>query len=145
MKRKNIKAICLGIAMAVAIPVAAQNKVVQGTVYDELGEPVIGATVIVKGTKYATVTDFNGQYKLEVPKDAKVTVSYVGYVPQVTTGGRISLQEDRNSLEEIVVVGYGTQSRVSLTGAVAKKKTNIETLSARKASLQARLQSLNAL
>jgi TonB-linked SusC/RagA family outer membrane protein len=118
MKRKNIKAICLGIAMAVAIPVAAQNKVVQGSVYDELGEPVIGATVIVKGTKYATVTDFSGQYKLEVPKDAKVTVSYVGYVPQVTTGGRISLQEDRNSLEEIVVVGYGTQKMKNVTGAV---------------------------
>ncbi len=104
--------------MAVAVPAAAQNKVVQGTVYDELGEPVIGATVIVKGTKYATVTDFSGQYKLEVPKDAKITVSYVGYVPQVTTGGRISLQEDRNSIDEIVVVGYGTQKMKNVTGAV---------------------------
>ena len=96
----------------------AQNKVVTGTVYDETGEPVIGATVQVKGTKIGTVTDFDGNYKLEVPNDSKVTISYIGYVAVETTGGKVKLQEDRASLEEVVVVGYGTQKMKNVTGAV---------------------------
>ena len=106
-------------AMACQLSVSiAQNKVVTGTVYDEKGEPVIGATVQVKGTKTGTVTDFNGNYKLEVPEKAKVTISYIGYVAVETTGGTVKLQEDRTSLEEVVVVGYGTQKMKNVTGAV---------------------------
>ena len=106
-------------AMACQLSVSiAQNKVVTGTVYDEQGEPVIGATVQVKGTKIGTVTDFDGNYKLEVPEKAKVTISYIGYVAVETTGGTVKLQEDRTSLEEVVVVGYGTQKMKNVTGAV---------------------------
>jgi len=105
-------------AMALSLPALAQNKVVQGSVYDEMGEPVIGATVQVKGTKYATVTDMDGNYKLEVPEGSKVTVSYIGYLPQTTTGGKLSLVEDRSNLDEVVVVGYATQKMKNVTGAV---------------------------
>ena len=66
MKKKHIITFCLG--MAFSMTALAQNKVVTGTVYDETGEPVIGATVQVKGTKTGTVTDIDGNYKLEVPE-----------------------------------------------------------------------------
>jgi len=117
--KKNIKALCIGLAMMMATPALSQNtKVVQGTVVDELGEPVIGATVQVKGTKYATVTDLDGNYKLSVPSGSKVTVSYIGYVSQTTSGGNIKLDPDKNSLEEVVVVGYATQKMKNVTGSV---------------------------
>ena len=63
----------------------AQNQTVTGTVVDELGEPVIGATVTVEGTKIATVTDLDGNYKISAPAGAKVTISYIGYMPQTQT------------------------------------------------------------
>ncbi len=117
--KKYIKSLCFGLAMMFALPTMAQKmKVVQGTVYDELGEPVIGATVQVKGTKNATVTDFDGNYKLSVPEGSKVTISYLGYVPQTVTGGEVKLQPDKNSLDEVVVVGYATQKKKNVTGAV---------------------------
>ena len=98
----------------------AQNQTVTGTVLDEQGEPVIGATVTVAGTKTATITDFDGNYKISVPKGAKVTISYIGYMPQtVTPGGTVKLEEDKQSLEEVVVVGYGSQKKAHLTGSVA--------------------------
>ena len=115
--KKYIISLCLGLLMA--LPSLAQNKVQTGTVVDENGEPVIGATVKVDGTKAATVTDFDGNYKLEVPKNGKVVVSYIGYKDMVTTGGRIQLEEDNSQLEEVVVVGYGTQKKAHLTGSVA--------------------------
>ena len=123
MKNTTIKRLPLSLFIIIfsllfSVSANAQNKVVTGTVYDETGEPVIGATVQVKGTKFGTVTDFNGNYKLEVPEKAKVTVSYIGYVAVETTGGSVKLQEDRTSLEEVVVVGYGTQKMKNVTGAV---------------------------
>jgi TonB-linked SusC/RagA family outer membrane protein len=97
----------------------AQNQTVTGTVLDELGEPVIGATVTVDGTKNATVTDLDGNYKIQAPKGAKVTITYIGYMPMtVAPGGTVTLQEDKQTLEEVVVVGYGTQKKAHLTGSV---------------------------
>lgn len=119
MKNSKIKSLFLGLAMLCAIPAIAQNKVVTGTVVDDLGEPIIGATVRVQGTKTATVTDFDGNYKIEVPKGGKVVVSYIGFQDTPTTGGKIQLQSASNDLEEVVVVGYGTQKKAHLTGAVA--------------------------
>ena len=98
----------------------AQNQTVTGTVLDEMGEPVIGATVTVDGTKNATVTDLDGNYKIQAPKGAKVTITYIGYMPMtVAPGGTVTLQEDKQTLEEVVVVGYGTQKKAHLTGSVA--------------------------
>ncbi|MBP1541419.1 MAG: TonB-dependent receptor [Prevotella sp.] len=126
MNRKFIANICLSMLMAfVAMPALAQNQTVTGTVVDENGEPVIGASVMVAGTKTGTVTDLNGTYKLDVPKGKKVTISYIGYLPQtVVPGGQVSLQEDRQSLDEVVVVGYGSQKKAHLTGSVATVDMN---------------------
>ena len=108
MKRKYIKTLAFGMALTCAVPAMAQNKVVQGTVLDDLGEPVIGATVKVAGTKTAVITDMDGNYKLSVPKGGKVTVSYIGFRDATTNGGTIKLVADDKTLQEVVVVGYGT-------------------------------------
>ena len=118
MKINKIKALLLGLAMICALPMAAQNKVVTGNVVDETGEPIIGATVRVEGTKTATVTDFDGNYKIEVPKGGKILVSYIGYKDAVTAGGNLKMALDSNDLQEVVVVGYGTQKKAHLTGSV---------------------------
>ncbi len=98
----------------------AQNQTVSGTVLDELGEPVIGATVTVEGEKTATITDMDGNYKIAVPKGKKITISYIGYMPMtVAPGGTVKLEEDKQTLEEVVVVGYGSQKKAHLTGSIA--------------------------
>ena len=123
MKRKFIISMCLGAALAVQPNVAmAQNtQTVTGTVLDENGEAIIGASVQVKGTKYAAVTDIDGKFKITVPKNSKITISYIGYLAQTVTAGKtakIVLVEDKQSLDEVVVVGYGTQKMKNVTGAV---------------------------
>jgi len=122
--KKTIKSLLLGIAMLCAMPTMAQNKVVTGTVIDELGEPVIGATVRVEGTKTATVTDFDGNYKIEVPQKGKLVISYIGYKDTPTTGGRVQLETNNTDLQEVVVVGYGTQKKAHLTGSVGTVDMN---------------------
>ena len=118
--KKYMKTLCLGMMLMFSASALAQNQTVTGTVLDELGEPVIGATVTVDGTKTATVTDLDGNYKIAVPKGAKVTISYIGYMPMtVVPGGTVKLQEDKQTQEEVVVVGYGTQKKAHLTGSVA--------------------------
>ena len=124
MKRKYIKTLAFGMAFTCAVPAMAQNKVVQGTVLDDLGEPVIGATVKVAGTKTAVITDMDGNYKLSVPKGGKVTVSYIGFKDATTNGGTIKLVADDKTLQEVVVVGYGTQKKAHLTGSVANIPTD---------------------
>ena len=117
--KKCIKTLCLSLMLMFSASALAQNQTVSGTVLDELGEPVIGATVTVEGTKTATVTDLDGNYKIQAPKGAKVTITYIGYMPMtVAPGGTVKLQEDKQTLEEVVVVGYGTQKKAHLTGSV---------------------------
>ena len=126
MNKKLIFSICLSIVMSLSsLQAFAQNQTVTGTVLDETGEPVIGATVTVVGTKTATITDFDGNYKLSVPKGAKVTITYIGYLTKtVTPGGTVKMEEDKQSLEEVVVVGYGSQKKAHLTGSVATVDMN---------------------
>lgn len=115
-----MKTLCLGLMLMFSASAMAQDQSVTGTVLDEQGEPVIGATVTVAGTKTATVTDLDGNYSIKVPKDGKITITYIGYMPMtVKAGGTVKLQEDRQSLEEVVVVGYGSQKKAHLTGSVA--------------------------
>ena len=117
--KRYIKALCLGMMLMFSTSALAQNQTVTGTVVDELGEPVIGATVTVAGTKTATVTDLDGNYKISAPAGAKVVISYIGYLPMtVKPGGKVQLQEDKQNLQEVVVVGYGSQKKAHLTGAV---------------------------
>ena len=98
----------------------AQTQTVKGTVLDETGEPVIGATIKIAGqAQGGVVTDFDGNYEIAVPENAKITITYIGYLPQtVKPGGVIRLAEDHQSLEEVVVVGYGSQKMKNITGAV---------------------------
>lgn len=104
--------------------VQQQKKQVTGVIVDSYNEPLIGVNIIEKGTTNGTVTDIDGNYSLSVAENAVLQISYIGYLTQeVNTAGRttvnITLQEDTQALEEIVVVGYGTQRKVNLTGSVA--------------------------
>lgn len=101
----------------------SQNITVTGTVQDEAGDPLIGATVQQKGSGNGIATDVDGHFKLSLPKNATLVVSYVGYTTQtVAVDGRtnltIVLKEDSEVLDEVVVVGYGQMKRSDLTGSV---------------------------
>lgn len=99
------------------------KKVVSGIVADELGEPIIGANVVEKGTTNGTVTDIDGRFTLQVSPNSVLQISYIGYmVNEVATRNqqqiKVVLKEDSQSLDEVVVVGFGTQKKANLTGAV---------------------------
>ncbi|MDR2121257.1 MAG: TonB-dependent receptor [Tannerella sp.] len=105
----------------------AQTGTVTGIVSDENDEPVIGATVLVVGTSRGTVTDINGRFSIDVSANAMLQISYVGYVTQRISAGtsstlHIRLVVDETNLEEVVVVGYGTQRKATLTGAISAIK-----------------------
>lgn len=107
-----------------AIQAQQANQKVTGTVLDDAGEPVIGATVNVAGQKGGTVTDVNGQFSIQAPANATLRVTYLGYKEQlVKVGGRknidIHLESTATDISEVVVVGYGTQKKVNVTGAVS--------------------------
>ena len=109
---------------------AQQSKVrITGTVVDRTGEPVIGANIVEKGVAAnGTVTDVDGKFSLSVSPGATLTVSYIGYVTQEIavenrTQLQITLQENLQALDEVIVIGYGAQKKVNLTGAVATVDT----------------------
>lgn len=108
------------------LTVTQQTGKIKGTIIDsKTGEPVIGASVKVKGTKLAAVTDLNGEFELNTHANATLQISYVGFKEtevKASNGMKISLEEDTEALEEVVVVGYGTQKKESLTGAMANIK-----------------------
>ena len=102
----------------------AQDIKVQGVVKDETGETVIGASVMQKGTTNEAVTDIDGNFSLTVPSKATLVVSYIGFTTQeIAVGGRtqleITLKEDDQTLNEVVVVGYGTMDKKELTSAIS--------------------------
>lgn len=99
----------------------ASNIHVTGTVVDENGEPVIGATVRVPNTKLATVTDVDGKFVLDTPRSS-LQVSYIGYDTRNIKAGRnlkIQLKQTNTDLNEVVVIGYGTTKKKDLTGAIS--------------------------
>lgn len=107
-----------------------QKRKVTGVVVDDLGSPVIGANVMVKGSTNGTITDMDGKFSLEVPSGAILQVSYIGYVGlDVAVGDknslRIAIHEDTQKLDEVVVVGYGSQKKVNLTGAVEQVTSDV--------------------
>lgn len=105
-----------------------QGKKVTGVVLDATGEPVIGANVVLKGTTNGTITDFDGNYSLEgVPVDGVLVISYIGYLSQEITVGnqstiKVTLKEDTQTLDEVVVVGYGTMKKSDVTGSISVAK-----------------------
>lgn len=124
LKQHTSKALMFLFFTLCTISVSAQ-KVVRGTVSDINGVPIIGANVIVKQTTIGTVTDVDGAYSLEVPGDNSIIVfSYIGYNSSETIVGtqtviNQTLIEDTHLMDELVVVGYGTQRKVTVTGSVA--------------------------
>ena len=107
---------------------AMAQGIVKGTVNDEAGEPIIGATVKVQGTQKGSITDFNGNFSVEAASNATLEVSYVGYVTQkVKVGGQsnitVTMKEDAQMLNDIVVVGYGTMKKSDITGSVVSVNT----------------------
>ena len=99
-----------------------QTIAVTGVVLDASDEPIIGASVVEKGTTNGGITDINGRFTLNVRPGAILKISYVGYQPQevkATRTMKIVLAEDSEILSEVVVVGYGSQKRENLTGAIA--------------------------
>lgn len=116
-------AVLLFMILTCSVSGYAQN-LVKGTVADGTGEPLPGVSVVVKGTKDGTVTDLDGKFTVKSSSKDVLVFSYVGMLPQeVKVAGRtlinVTMKEDVSSLEEIVVVGYGTQKRASVTGAVS--------------------------
>lgn len=107
--------------------VGQTNVQIQGTVLDDTGFPLPGVNVVIKGTTTGTVTDLDGKYSLEVPEDATLVFTFVGFESQeIPIGGRstidVTLGEDLSDLDEFVVVGYGIQRKSDLTGAISSIK-----------------------
>lgn len=116
-----------------AAPLSAnsqQNRQVTGTIRDAKGESVIGANIMLKNTSTGTTSDIDGKFQLDnIPANAVLVVTYIGYVPQeipVTDKSdyTITLKEDSKKLDEVVVVGYGTQKKVNMTGSITAIKTS---------------------
>lgn len=105
------------------VSISQQAKKVTGTVTDAKGEPLLGVNVVVKGTTNGTITDLDGKYSLEVEPNSILVVSYIGYVSQqIPASGsvvNVTLKEDTQNLDEVIVVGYGTQQKKDITGSVA--------------------------
>ena len=105
--------------------VFAQNEAISGTVIDNSGQPIPGASIIVKGTTTGTSTDFDGNFTINASPANVLLVSYIGYAPQEISVGNqktinITLQEDVAKLDEVVVLGYGTQKRSDISGSVSE-------------------------
>ena len=118
-KRLTMLLACLFLTMGA---VFAQNKV-SGTVFEDNGEPCIGATVLIQGTKQGTKTDMNGKFSMNVPKGKKLVISYIGMVTQTVQakdGMQVTLQSDARVVDEVVVTGMQKMDKRLFTGATAK-------------------------
>ena len=121
------KPVLFCLALLTGAVLSAQTGKVTGTVLDENGEPLMGAGVVIKGTSNGTLTGVDGDFSLDVPQGATLTVSFIGYldgeiVPGTRTHVEIRLEPDTKLLDEVVVIGYGTVKRKDLTGSVASAR-----------------------
>lgn len=111
-----------------AVIAAQQTRTVSGQVVDSNGESIIGANIVEKGTANGTITDFDGKFSLKVAPNATLVISYIGYktiemkASEVKAGQTITLQENAEMMDEVVVIGYGTQRKGDVTSAVASVK-----------------------
>ena len=133
--------------------VAQQANKVTGIVKDTNGEPIIGANVTVKGQSIGTITDIDGRFVLDAPKDAVLQITYIGYVSQeVKVSGNkelnVVLKEDTETLDEVVVIGYGTSRKKDITGSIASVRAEeLNTVSSSSVSqmLQGKVTGMNAI
>lgn len=132
MKRKNMYAFCRRLSSAllltfISTSINAQDINVKGRVIDENGEPIIGANILVKGTTNGTITDYDGNFTLEVSdKNAIIRIGYIGYKDYEVSASQqnlvIVLKENTEMLEDVVVIGYGTVKKSDATGSVTAIK-----------------------
>lgn len=111
------------------LAIQQQVRTVKGTILDNNGESIIGANILIKGTTVGVISDIEGNFIIEADGNAVLEVSYIGYLKrEVPVNGqqniRVVLQEDAKTLDEVVVIGYGTQKKADLTGAVANISTD---------------------
>ncbi len=142
-KHRHLKAyliLCLGIGAFASVPsMHAQNvskishndesATIKGVVTDSSGEPIVGASVIEIGTANGAATDINGEFQIKASRNARIRISYIGYATQEVeaVAGKqldIVLKESGLALDDVVVVGYGTQRKVDLTGSVVRADLN---------------------
>ena len=125
-KSLRLKALLtLLVGLFLSIGAFAQQIAVKGHVKDTTGEPVIGANVLVKGTTNGTITDFDGNFMLNVPKDAILSVSFVGYKSaevKAASTVMVTLEDDSQVLDAVVVIGYGSVKKNDMTGSVTAIK-----------------------
>ncbi len=125
-KSLRLKALLtLLVGLFLSIGAFAQQIAVKGHVKDTTGEPVIGANVLVKGTTHGTITDFDGNFMLNVPKDAILSVSFVGYKSaevKAASTVMVTLEDDSQVLDAVVVIGYGSVKKNDMTGSVTAIK-----------------------
>lgn len=132
-----VRRLIVTLLLLIAIPTMGYaQKMISGTVSDESGEPLMGVTVLVKGTKQGVSTDLDGKYNIKAGDGSMLTFTYIGMTPvDVKIGGKsvinVTLKQDSQNLDEVVVVGYGTQKKVNVTGSIvavdAKKLENLPT------------------
>lgn len=125
--RKSPRILSVFFSLLLALNAAAQNRTVKGLIVDVSDEPLIGVTVLEKGTTNGTATDINGNFSLNVPENAVLVVSYIGYETQEIKADRevlkIVLQESFEQLNEVVVIGYGSVKRKDVTTAISSVST----------------------
>ena len=127
--KERVIQLLLFFAFMLPIGALAQNNIqLTGTVTDTTGETVIGASVLEKGTTNGVITDIDGNFSLSVSPNATIIISYVGYAAQeIPLNGRqslkIILKEDTETLDEVVVIGYGTMKKSDMTGAISSVDT----------------------
>ncbi|MBQ2441654.1 MAG: carboxypeptidase-like regulatory domain-containing protein, partial [Paludibacteraceae bacterium] len=122
---KRLKMFLTGLLLVFASTLYAQTEI-SGTVTDDAGEPIIGASVVEKGTTNGTITDLDGNFQLSVENGKTIVVSCIGYMSVEVSAGdnlKITLKEDLAEIDEIVVTGYSVQKKSDLTGSVSVVKT----------------------
>ena len=124
--RGLLKTFTVSVMLLFSITTMAAPEAIAGKVLDANGEPLIGASVLEKGTANGTITDFDGNFILNVERDVLLLVSYVGYQNQEVPAAQdmvVVLREDQELLEEVVVIGYGTQKRKDVTTSISSVDT----------------------
>lgn len=146
---KNLLHRGLLFSFGLVLPLFMSAKTVTGTIRDAKGETIIGASIVEQNTSNGTVTDFDGNFQLDIADGKNMVVSYVGYTTRIIRIAAnksvydLTLEEDNELLEDVVVVGYGTQKRSDVTGAISSVNSkDIESFSTK--SLAESLQGLAA-
>ena len=124
--KRKLMAFWLFLLVGIPYMLAQSPMMVSGRITDDLGEPMIGVSVLEKGTSNGVITNMEGNYSLKVKQGAVIVYSYIGYVTQelkaVSERMNVTMKEDTRTLDEVVVVGYGVQKKSDLTGAISSVK-----------------------